>query len=301
MKTNKAICSPDFYENVGFNTIRTWLGEHCLCSLNEGYFHELVPLSSKVEIEQSQSFSDELLASFLRNSPVLLETIPDITEIFSIMEIAGAQLNADHFQELYQILNCSSRIKQALKKNAFPLWHSNSRNLINSSAAVSAIEKVFDAAFQMKIDASAELKRLLRAIVTMEGKIKDTMVKLMTRARSENWLQGDFIKSVQQRGAAIIKARGASSAASAANAVIDTIQRLNTPTPAGEWFSTAIPSDGSYGIPEGIMFSYPVRSKGDYDYEIVQTLELNEFGQQRIQTTREELEMEKEAVSDLLG
>mgnify|MGYP000007563783 FL=1 len=119
--------------------------------------------------------------------------------------------------------------------------------------------------------------------------------------QDENWLQGDFIKSVQQRGAAIIKARGASSAASAANAVIDTIQRLNTPTPAGEWFSTAIPSDGSYGIPEGILFSYPVRSKGDYKYEIVQTLELNEFGQQRILTTREELEMEKEAVSDLLG
>ena len=57
MKNNKAICSHHFYEDVGFNTIRTWLGEHCLCSLNENYFHELVPHSSKVEIEQSQSFS----------------------------------------------------------------------------------------------------------------------------------------------------------------------------------------------------------------------------------------------------
>ena len=147
MKTNKAICSPDFYENVGFNTIRTWLGEHCLCSLNEGYFHELVPLSSKIEIEESQSFSEELLASFQRNSPIPLCTIPDITEIFSILDIAGSQLNADHFQELYQILNCSSRIKQVLNKNDFPIWHSNSRNLINSSAAVSAIEKVFDAGY----------------------------------------------------------------------------------------------------------------------------------------------------------
>ena len=104
MKTNKAICSPDFYENVGFNTIRTWLGEHCLCSINEGYFHELEPLSSKVEIEQSQSFSDELLASFQRNSPVPLETIPDITEIFSIIEISGALLNSDQlfYHRCYQ-------------------------------------------------------------------------------------------------------------------------------------------------------------------------------------------------------
>ena len=119
--------------------------------------------------------------------------------------------------------------------------------------------------------------------------------------QDEGWLQGDFIKSVQQRGAAIIKARGASSAASAANAVVDSIQRLNNPTPGGEWFSTAIPSDGSYGIPEGIMFSYPLRSLGNYEYEVVQSLELNEFGQQKVQATREELEMEREAVSDIMG
>ena len=110
MKNNKAICNPDFYENVGFNTIRSWLGEHCLCALNEGYFHQLEPLSSKIEIEESLSFSEELLASLQRNSPVPLETIPDITEIFSILGISGSQLNSDHFQELYQILNCYSRI-----------------------------------------------------------------------------------------------------------------------------------------------------------------------------------------------
>ncbi|SVD61702.1 uncharacterized protein METZ01_LOCUS414556, partial [marine metagenome] len=144
MKHNKAICNSDFIENVGFNTIRSWLGKHCLCPLNENHFHELEPLSSKVEIEQLQSLSDELLASFQRNSPIPLETIPDITEIFSTLNISGAQLNADHFQGLYQILNCSSQIKRALKKNDFPLWYSNSRNLINSTAVVSAIEKVFD-------------------------------------------------------------------------------------------------------------------------------------------------------------
>ena len=129
MKHNKAICNSDFIENVGFNTIRSWLGKHCLCPLNENHFHELEPLSSKVEIEQLQSLSDELLASFQRNSPIPLETIPDITEIFPILDIIGSQLNSNHFQALYQILNSSSNIKRTLKKNKFPIWHSNSRNL----------------------------------------------------------------------------------------------------------------------------------------------------------------------------
>ena len=193
MKGNKAIISPDFYENVGFNTIRAWLRKHCLCTLNENYFYELEPLTNIVDIEESQSFSDELLASFHRNSPVPLETIPDITEIFSILRISGSQLNSNHFQELYQILNCSYRIKQILNKNDFPLWHNNSRNLINSTTAVYAIEKVFDDAFQIKVDASEKLKRLSRTIVIMEDKIKDTMVKLMNRARTQNWLQGDQV------------------------------------------------------------------------------------------------------------
>jgi len=190
LKNNKAICSSDFYENVGFNTIRAWLEKHCLCTLNEVYFNELEPLANKIEIKQSQSLSEELLSSFQRNSALPLEIIPDITKIFSILEISGAQLNANHFQNLYQILICSARIKHALKKNEFPLWYSNSRNLVNLPAAVSAIEKVFDDTFQMNIDASLELKRLSRAIVVMEGNIKNTMVKLMNRARSENWLQG---------------------------------------------------------------------------------------------------------------
>ncbi len=191
MKNNKAICSSDFYKNVGFNTIRAWLKKHCLCTLNEVYFDELEPLSNIAEIKQSQLLSDELLSSFQRNSALPMETIPDITIIFSILEIRGAQLNLDHFQNLYQILICSARMKRVLKKNDFPLWNSNSRNLIILPAAVSAIEKVFDNTFQMKLDASAELKQLSQAIVVIEGNIKNTMVRLMNRARSENWLQGE--------------------------------------------------------------------------------------------------------------
>ncbi|MED5404319.1 MAG: malate dehydrogenase [SAR324 cluster bacterium] len=117
----------------------------------------------------------------------------------------------------------------------------------------------------------------------------------------EEWLQGEFIKTVQQRGSAIIKARGASSAASAANAALDTVTRINAPTPEGDWFSTAIPSDGSYGIPEGLIFSFPLRSKGKGDYEIVQGLELNDFSKEKIQATSSELEMERDAVKEMLS
>jgi len=119
--------------------------------------------------------------------------------------------------------------------------------------------------------------------------------------KDEEWLKGDFIKTVQQRGAEIIKARGASSAASAANAALDTITRVITPTEKGDWFSAAIPSDGSYGITQGLIFSYPLRSSGNGDYEVVQGIELDEFSQQKIQATREELEMEREAVKEMLN
>ena len=117
----------------------------------------------------------------------------------------------------------------------------------------------------------------------------------------DEWLQDDFIKSVQQRGSAIIKARGASSAASAANAALDTIMRITTPTAEGDWFSAAIPSDGSYRIPEGLIFSYPLSSSGKGVPKVVQGIELDEFSQEKIQATLSELEMEREAVKEMLG
>ena len=117
---------------------------------------------------------------------------------------------------------------------------------------------------------------------------------------NHEWLKGEFISAVQQRGAAIIKARGASSAASAANAALDTIMRLEKPTPAGDWFSAAVPSDGSYGIPAGLLFSYPLRSNGE-NYEIVQGVKLNDFAQGKLDITRKELEEERDAVKSMLN
>ncbi len=116
----------------------------------------------------------------------------------------------------------------------------------------------------------------------------------------EAWLKGEFITTVQQRGAAIIKARGLSSAASAANAAVDTVRKLVTPTAPGDWFSVAVHSDGSYGIEKGLIFSYPIRSNGK-DFEIVQNVPLNDFSKAKIAATENELKEEKGLVADLLG
>jgi malate dehydrogenase len=117
--------------------------------------------------------------------------------------------------------------------------------------------------------------------------------------KDEAWLKGEFITSVQQRGAAIIKARGLSSAASAANAACNTVYKLTHPTPAGDWFSVAVHSDGSYGIEKGLIFSYPVRSNGR-DFEIVQGVPLNDFSKSKITATENELNEERALVADLL-
>ena len=112
------------------------------------------------------------------------------------------------------------------------------------------------------------------------------------------WLQGDFISTVQQRGAAIIKARGLSSAASAANAACDTVRSLALGTPAGDFTSVAVCSDGSYGIDKGLMFSYPIKAAGG-KWEIVQGVPVNEFSQSKINATENELKEERAAVKEL--
>ncbi len=114
------------------------------------------------------------------------------------------------------------------------------------------------------------------------------------------WLMGDFISTVQQRGAAVIKARGLSSAASAANAALDTVKSLITPTPAGDWHSVAVCSDGSYGIEKGIIASMPIRTLEGGKWEIVQGVEVDAFSQAKIDLTIGELLEEREAVKELI-
>ncbi len=115
------------------------------------------------------------------------------------------------------------------------------------------------------------------------------------------WLDGDFIKTVQGRGKAIINARGKSSAASAAWAAIDHAADWHRETPDGEWVSMAVPSDGSYGVPEGLIYSFPCTVDADGEYHIVQGIDLNDAAKARIEASANELSTERETVSDLLG
>jgi malate dehydrogenase len=122
---------------------------------------------------------------------------------------------------------------------------------------------------------------------------------LMDVIGHHGWLETEFISTVQQRGAAIIKARGSSSAASAANAIVDTVRSIIEPTPAGDWHSVCVPSDGSYGIEKNLITSFPVRSDGK-KLEIVQGLPLNPFSRGKIDATINELKEERAMVGDLL-
>jgi malate dehydrogenase len=117
--------------------------------------------------------------------------------------------------------------------------------------------------------------------------------------KDEAWLQGAFIETVQKRGAAIIEARGSSSAASAANAVVDTVRSLTTPTAKGDWHSVCVCSDGSYGIDKGLIVSFPIRTDGER-WEIVQDVPVSDFSRGKIEASVQELREERDAVSDLL-
>jgi malate dehydrogenase len=115
----------------------------------------------------------------------------------------------------------------------------------------------------------------------------------------QGWYRDDFIPTVQQRGAAIIKARGASSAASAASAALDHMRSWALGTPGDDWVSMAVPADGSYGIGEGVIYSFPCVCQGG-NYEIVQGIEIDDFSRERMQATEQELREERANVEDLL-
>ena len=124
--------------------------------------------------------------------------------------------------------------------------------------------------------------------------------KAASEVIDRGWLEKEFIPAVQQRGAAVIAARGASSAFSAAQALVDHVRSLVTATPPGDCFSAAVVSDGSYGVPEGLVSSFPLHSKGDGGYEIVPGVKLDRFATEKLGATVAELEKERDLVKDLL-
>lgn len=117
----------------------------------------------------------------------------------------------------------------------------------------------------------------------------------------QDWYENDYIPTVQQRGAAIIKARGLSSALSAANGLVNHVHDLCTPTAAGDWHSVAVCSDGSYGVPEGLISSFPVSVDDSGNCNIVTGVSLSDFGQEKIAASVAELEHERSVIAELLG
>ena len=115
----------------------------------------------------------------------------------------------------------------------------------------------------------------------------------------EEWLRGPFIETVQKRGAAVIEARGASSAASAANAAINSVVSIRSATPDGDWTSLAVCSRGEYGVPEGLQFGFPVRTDGS-EWQVVEGIEHDEFARRKLKVTTDELVAERDEVADLI-
>ena len=116
-----------------------------------------------------------------------------------------------------------------------------------------------------------------------------------------SWFTETYIPTVAKRGSAVIKARGGSSAASAANAAIDSVRALHVPTAPGDWFSTAVVSDGSYGIPAGLIYSFPLVSKGNAAWSIVAGVPIDDEARARLDASAAELVSERDAVKELLG
>ena len=138
---------------------------------------------------------------------------------------------------------------------------------------------------------------------TMYPDLDNALVKnesVSSIIKDEGWIKNEFLETVQQRGKAIIDARGASSAASAANAAIETVKATLAPTKNGDCFSAAILSDGSYDVPEGIIYGFPLRSTKEGKIEIIQGLEINSYAKEKLEITTRELLEEKEAVSELI-
>lgn len=117
----------------------------------------------------------------------------------------------------------------------------------------------------------------------------------------DDWLHGPFLETVQKRGAAVIEARGASSAASAANAAIDSVVSIRTATPGDDWVSLAVCSRGEYGVPEGLQFGFPVRSDGAGGWQVVEGLDHDDFARGKLKVTTDELVSERDDVAQLIG
>ncbi len=228
---------------------------------------DLLKINGGIFIKQGQA----LAQNAKKDAKVLVVGNPCNTNAWIAKKAAGSNLNPKNFFAM-TMLDQNRALTQLAQKSATPVGEI--KNLaIWGNHSPTMYPNFFEARLGSK-------------------KVTDVI-------QDETWLKTTFLETVQKRGAAVIKARGASSAASAANAVVDTVRNLVNPTVQGDCFSVAVSSDGSYGIPEGMMFSFPIRSNGN-QWEIVKGIELNTFSKEKIALTTKELQDEMDAVKGLI-
>src|SRR6266550_3910522 len=196
-----------------------------------------------------------------------------------------------HLIEIPAVLGALEGVVMELDDCAFPLLES----VIPTADLDEGFRDVDWALLVGSVPRKAGMER--KDLLGINGKIDGRPANEVIR--DEKWLKEDFIAIVQQRGAAILKARGLSSAGSAANAVVDTVCSLTNDTPPNNWHSVAVCSEGSYGVEQGLISSFPVRVRSG-KWEIVQGLPINDFSRAKIDASVAELKEEKSLVSDLL-
>lgn len=228
---------------------------------------DLLGINGKIFVEQGRALA-ECAGSDLR---VLVVGNPCNTNCLIAMNNAK-QVPSDRWFAMTRLDENRAKTQLALKSNSH--W----RHVSNMAIWGNHSSTLYPDFFNARID----------------GKPAPEMIS------DSQWLESDFIKAVQQRGAAIIQARGVSSAKSAAHAAIETVGSIINTTPEDDWHSIALCSDGSYGIEKGLMCSFPTRSDGK-KIEIVQGVSLNDFAKSKIEASVNELKEERAMVEELLG
>ena len=228
---------------------------------------DLLGINGKIFVEQGRALA-ESAASDLR---VLVVGNPCNTNCLIAMNNAK-QVPSDRWFAMTRLDENRAKTQLALKSNSH--W----RHVSNMAIWGNHSSTLYPDFFNARID----------------GKLAPEVIS------DSPWLENDFIKAVQQRGAAIIQARGVSSAKSAAHGAIDTVRSIINATPEGDWHSVALCSDGSYGIEKGLMCSFPTRSDGT-KIEVVQGVPLNDFAKAKIEASVNELKEERAMVEELLG
>ena len=228
---------------------------------------DLLGINGKIFVEQGRALA-ESAASDLR---VLVVGNPCNTNCLIAMNNAK-QVPSDRWFAMTRLDENRAKTQLALKSNSH--W----RHVSNMAIWGNHSSTLYPDFFNARID----------------GKLAPEVIS------DSPWLENDFIKAVQQRGAAIIQARGLSSAKSAAHGAIDTVRSIINATPEGDWHSVALCSDGSYGIEKGLMCSFPTRSDGT-KIEVVQGIPLNDFAKAKIEASVNELKEERAMVEELLG